>query len=213
VTPKFATPACSDGTTTQERNGVTIAFNGCVASGATINGMLDVLSNRSASAQTCSSTTTITLGITTTITNLTISGPNGKLVIPSETDMAMTSYAFGQSPAMLSVNTTGELQLFNAQGSMLADHTYTGTRTFNFSGNQSYKFSSMLTVQEKNGPAMATITSTDVTRSAGCCRPTAGTVNIDRTGGQLPGTATWTFGPSCGTVMRNAVTVTLPACE
>jgi len=49
--------------------------------------------------------------------------------------------------------------------------------------------------------------------SASCCRPTAGTVNIDRTGGQLPGTATWTFGPSCGTVMRNAVTVTLPACE
>jgi hypothetical protein len=126
--------------------------------------------------------------------------------------MSMTSYTFGQSPTTLSVNTTGELQLFNAQGTMLSDHTYTGDTTYTFSGNQSYKFSGMLNVQEKNGPATATITRTDVTRSAGCCRPTSGSVTINRASGQLPGQATWTWGPSCGTVMRTNVTVTLPAC-
>ena len=73
ITPKTATPACAGGNATEERNGVTIVFNNCVVSGSTINGTFDVLSNRAASEQTCSATTTITLGHTTTITNMSIS--------------------------------------------------------------------------------------------------------------------------------------------
>jgi hypothetical protein len=38
-------------------------------------------------------------------------------------------------------------------------------------------------------------------------------VTVNRTGGQLPGQTTWSFGASCGTVTRNNLTVTLPACQ
>jgi hypothetical protein len=212
VTPKTATPACAGGVITEERDGVSIEFNGCVASGQTINGMLDVQSNRSASAQTCSTTTTITLGHTTTITNLSIAGPNGKIVIPSQTDMGMTTYTFGQSPTMLSVTLNGEIQFFDAGGGMVADLTYNGTDNFTFSGSTSYSVSGNSSVQEKNGTATATITKAGLTRSGGCCRPTGGTITIDRTGGIAPGQATWTFGPSCGAVQRNNATVTMPNC-
>jgi hypothetical protein len=212
ITPKTATPACSGGSSTTERNGVTIVFNGCIVSGATIDGTFDVLSKRSASAQTCSSTTTITLGHTTTITNLSISDSNGKIVIPSQTDMGMTTYTFGQTPTSITFNTTGEIQIFNNAQTMLADLGYTGMDTVTLSGNSSYSVDGTSTLQEKNGPATATITKTGLTRSSGCCRPTAGTVTINRSGGPHPGTATWKFGPSCGGVMRNNVSATLPAC-
>jgi hypothetical protein len=212
ITPKNATPACAGSNATEERNGVTLVFNGCVVSGATINGTFDVLSNRAASQQTCSATTTITLGHTTTITNLTISDAEGKIVIPSQTDTGMTSYTFGQSPTTTTFNTTGEMQTFSAAGTMIADLTYTGMDTLTFSGGSSYSVDGTTTVQEKNGPASATINKQGLTRSGGCCRPTGGSVVINRTGGPQPGTATWTFGPSCGTVMRNNVTAMLPAC-
>jgi hypothetical protein len=213
VTEKFATPACAGGTVAQERNGVTIVFNGCLASGQTINGTFDVLSNRAASAQTCDSSTTITLGHTTTITNLSISGPNGKIVIPSHTDTGMTTYTFGQAPKTLNVTTAGgEIQFFNVAGTMVADLGYSGTDNFTFNGTSSYSVDGNSTVQEKNGPATATITKTGLTRTAGCCRPTSGTVTINRTGGTLPGQATWTFGPSCGAITRNNTSVMLPAC-
>ena len=80
------------------------------------------------------------------------------------------------------------MQTFNATGTMLADLTYTGMDTVTFSGGSSYSVDGTTTVQEKNGPASATINEQGVTRSNGCCRPTAGTVTINRTGGPHPGT-------------------------
>jgi hypothetical protein len=212
VTPMFATPSCAGGAVTQERNGVNIAFNGCVVSGQTISGTVVVQSNRSASEQTCSATTIITLGHTATFTNLTVSGSNGKLVIPSQTDMGMTSYTYGQSPTALTINTTGELQVFNTAGTMVGDLGYTGNSTYTFNNGQSYKIDGTTTVQEKNGTATATIMTSGLTRSGGCCRPTSGTVTINRTGGAQPGQATWTFGSACGAVTRNNVSATLPNC-
>jgi len=212
ITPKTTTPACAGGNATEERNGVTLVFNSCVVSGATINGTFDVLSNRAASEQTCSATTTITLGHTTTITNLSISNAQGKILIPSQTDTGMTSYTFGQTPTSITFNTTGEMEIFDATGTMLSDLTYTSMDTVTPSGNSSYSTDGTTTVQEKNGPASATITKQGVTRSGGCCRPTAGSITVNRTGGPHAGTATWSFGPSCGAVMRDNVSATLPAC-
>src|SRR6185295_5096215 len=159
---------------------VTIQFSGCQVSGGTIDGSVDVQSNRSASAQTCSATTTITLGHTSTLTNLsfTLTG-GGKLLIPNGTNTGMTSYTFGQSPTTSTITTNGELQIFDSGGTMLSDHTFMGDNTFTFSGSQSYAVSGTLDVQEKNGGATATITRTNLTRSGDCCRPTAGSVTVD----------------------------------
>jgi hypothetical protein len=171
-----------------------------------------VAANRSASEQTCSPTTVITLNHTTTITNLSISDANGKIVIPMQTDTGMTTYTFGQTPTKLTFSTNGEIQISDASGSTLGDLTYTGTDTVTLSGNASYTVDGSTMVMDKNSNAMTSITKTGLTRSGGCCRPTSGSFMINRTGGANPEQATWTFGPSCGAVMRNNQSVTLPAC-
>jgi hypothetical protein len=212
VTEKKAAPAC-DANGDEVRNGVNIAFNNCQVSGGTINGSLDVISNRAASEQTCSATTIITLGHTSTITNLSFTLANGaKLVIPTQTNTGETKYGFGQAPTTTKITTNGELQIFNSAGSMLSDHTFMGDNTFTFSGNQSYSISGTTNVQEKNGNGTATITKSGLTRSGGCCRPTGGSVSVNRTGGIAPGQHDWSFGPSCGTVTRDGTTATMPEC-
>ena len=213
VTEKTADPACDGSGSDPVRNGVNISFNGCQISGGTINGSIDVMSNRSASEQTCSATTLITLGHTSTITNLSFTVANGaKLVIPTQTNTGTTSYTFGQAPATTQITTNGELQIFNSAGSMLSDHTFMGDNTFTFSGNQSYSVSGTTSIQEKNGNSTATITRSGLTRSGGCCRPTGGSITVNRTGGIAPGQHDWSFGPSCGTVTRDGTTATMPEC-
>ena len=180
---------------------------------STINGSIDVMSNRSASEQTCSATTIITLGHTSTITNLSFTLASGaKLVIPNQNNTGDTTYGFGQAPTTTRITTDGELQIFNSAGSMLSDHTFMGDNTFTFSGNQSYSISGTTTVQEKNGNGTATITRSGLTRSGGCCRPTGGSITVNRTGGIAPGQHDWSFGPSCGTVTRDGTTATMPEC-
>jgi hypothetical protein len=213
VTEKTAAPACDGSGADQVRNGVNISFNGCQTSDGTIDGSIDVMSNRSASEQTCSANTIITLGHTSTITNLSFTLANGaKLVIPSQTNTGTTSYTFGQAPTTTAITSNGELQIFNSAGSMLSDHTFMGDNTFTFSGNQSYSVSGTTTIQEKNGNGTATITRSGLTRSGGCCRPTGGSITVNRTGGIAPGQHDWSFGPSCGTVTRDGTTATMPEC-
>ncbi len=210
VTPKTTTPACSGGSTTQERNGVTIVFNGCVVQGATIDGTFDVSANRTASEQTCNSSTTITLNFTSTMTNMSISDSNGKIVIPSQMTTGTTTYLFGGTPSTITFNHNGELQLSGNAGS--GDLTYTGTSTVTITGNTGYTVDGTMMITDKNSAATATVTTKGLTRGGGCCRPTGGSFTIDRSGGSNPGTATWTFGPGCGMVMRNNTSVSLPAC-
>jgi hypothetical protein len=213
VMEKTAAPACAGSVATQVRNGVTIQFNNCNAAGGTINGTIDVQSQRSASEQTCGATTIINLGHTSTFTNLSFTGADGaKIVIPNQTNTGNTNYTFGQNPTMTTIMSNGELQIFNNGGTMLSDHTFMGDNTFTFSGTQSYSVSGTTTIQEKNGGATATLTRTGLTRSAGCCRPTSGSMTINRMGGLFPGQADWSFGPSCGQVERNGASTTMPSC-
>src|SRR5262252_1909460 len=195
------------------RSGVTITFNNCSTTGGTINGTVDVTGTATASDQTCGAATMITLRHTSTFTNLSIKVADGRtLVIPNQTNTGMTTFSFGQSPTTTSITTNGELQILDSSGAMQTDLTFMGDNMFTFSGSQSYKVDGTTTVKEKNGNATATITRSGLERSGGCCRPTGGSITVDRTGGSLPGQANWSFGPTCGQIMRNGTTAMMPTC-
>jgi hypothetical protein len=195
------------------RAGVTIQFNNCAVSGAIISGTVDVTGTATASDQACGGTTNVTLNFTSTLTNLSLTGSDGrKLVIPNQTNTGMASFTYGQAPAQMTIQTNGELQLLDTAGSVISDHTYMGDNTFTFSGTTSYSVTGTTNVQEKNGAATATITRQGLTRSGDCCRPTGGSITVNRTNGQYPGQADWTFGPSCGQVSRNGTSATMPTC-
>ena len=166
-----------------------------------------------ASDQSCGATTSVNLNTSSTFTNLTLTAADGrKLVIPNQTNTGMTSFTYGQNPTTSTINTNGEIQLFDSAGAMQSDLTFMGDNTFTFSGTTSYSVSGTTTVSEKNGNATATVSRQNLTRSGGCCRPTSGSISVDRTGGIAPGQANWSFGPSCGQVERNGTTATMPAC-
>jgi hypothetical protein len=195
------------------RAGATITFNNCSTTGGTINGTIDITGTATASDQTCGAATTINLSHTSTITNLSIKVADGRtLVFPNGTNTGMTTFTYGQSPTTTNITTNGELQILDSSGSMQADLTFMGDNTFTFSGNQSYTIDGATTVHEKNGSASATISRQGLVRSGGCCRPTAGSITVDRTGGTVPGQASWEFGPSCGQVQRNNTTAQMPSC-
>jgi hypothetical protein len=195
------------------RAGATITFNNCAAPGGTINGMIVVQGTATASDQTCSATTMITVMHTSTFTNLSIKVADGRtLAIPNQTNTGMTTFTFGQSPTTTNITSNGELQIMDSAGAMQSDLTFMGESMFTFSGSQSYKVDGTTTVQDKNGGASATITRQGLVRSGGCCRPTGGTLTVDRTGGSSPGQASWSFGPSCNQIMRNGTSATMPTC-
>jgi hypothetical protein len=216
VTPKTMTPACSNNATAQRRAGVTIVFNSCLLpDGGTVSGTVDLQSNQSASVQTCDASTILTLGTNSTITNLSYTGVSGaKLVIPSQTDTSTAMYNFGSSPASITINSNGQLQTFTAAGVKVSDHSYTSTRTYSFAGStNSYTISGTVNITDNLvSGSTAVLTLTNVTRTHSCCRPTGGTLVIARTGGLFPGTHTWVFTATCGTVTRDGVSAALPAC-
>jgi hypothetical protein len=212
VTEKTSAVVCATNAA-GARAGVTIQFNNCAVSGGTINGGIDVTGTATASDQTCSATTMIMLSHTSTFTNLSLTGADGrKLVIPNQTNTGMTTFTFGANPTTTNIKTNGELQFLDNAGTVVSDHTYMGDNNFTFSGTSSYSVTGTTTVQEKTGGASATITRQSLTRSGSCCRPTSGTLTVNRMNGLFPGQADWSFGPGCGQVMRNGTTAQMPAC-
>jgi hypothetical protein len=195
--------------------GVNIVFNGCqLSGGGTVDGTVNVQINRSASDTTCNTATSITLGYTSTITNLTYTGTGGaKVVIPNEMSTATINFSFGQTPTTVGLATNGEVQRFASGGSMTTDRTFTGMYTFSSISlaDQSYTVGGTLNVTDKAG-GTATLTGTNIARETSCCRPTGGSLAVSRTGGSHSGSHTWTFTSTCGSAMLDNKTVTLPAC-
>ena len=210
ITPKSGTTICG-----VSASGVNIVFNGCqLSGGGTVDGTVDVQITRAASDTTCGSATTITLGYTSTITNLTYTGTGGaKIVIPNEMSTSTLTYAFGKAPTTASIQTNGEIQRFASGGSMTSDRTYTGTYDISSISlaDQSYTVGGMLNVTDNSG-GTATFTGTNISRESACCRPTGGTLAVSRMGGSHSGSHTWTFTSTCGSAMLDGKTVTLPAC-
>jgi hypothetical protein len=123
-------------------------------------------------------------------------------------------FNFGSTPAQVTISSMGQIQTFGSNGVMVSDQSFTSNRTYKFAGSTtSYTIDGMVMITDNRvAGSTATLTLTGITRTQGCCRPTGGTLVINRTGGQFPGTHTWVFTSTCGTVTRDGVSANLPAC-
>jgi hypothetical protein len=156
----------------------------------------------------------VTTTLTTTITNLTRTTSTGtKILIPNTTGTVTSSYVAGQLPASVTISMDGAMQLVGPGGVVNANRTFAGDITLTPSADRSsYTNDGTLTLMDPNQPGTTTLTSAGLNRSEACCRPTGGTLTINRSGGDLSGTHTWTFGPSCGSIMFDGASVTAPSC-
>jgi hypothetical protein len=195
-------------------SGLNIVFNGCqLSAGGTVDGTVNVQLNLTASDTACGSSSTVSIGYTSTITNLVYTGTGGgKIVIPSQMDTATISVAPGQVPPTVAMMSSGEVQRTASDGSSY-DLTFTGNRTFSSISiaNESYTLDGAINVTDKAG-GTGTITATGLQIAKSCCKPIGGMLSVSRTGGSHAGSHAWTFSATCGSAMLDGKTMTLPAC-
>ena len=195
--------------------GTNIVFNGCqLSAGGTVNGTVDIKLNLTAANGSCSSSSGVSVGYTSTITNLTYTGNNGaKVVIPNQTDTSTFNASPGHAPATVTMMSMGEIQLSNDNG-VSTDLTFNGQRTFSSISiaNQTFTLDGTISVTDKAG-GTGTITATGLQEEKSCCKPIGGMLAISRTGGSHAGSHTWTFSSTCGAATLDGKSVTLPACE
>jgi hypothetical protein len=216
VTPKTAPAACHS-SETNVRSGVTIVFTGCqLAGGGTVDGTVDVSAMQSASDESCSQSTMVTLSHTTTITNLSYKGSGGsRLVIPKQTDTGMNTFTSGQAPETLTIESDGQFQFYDSSNTLMLDQSFKGTRTYKFAGSaQSYTVDGTIDlVDNSSAGGTGVLTATGLSRTNDCCYPTGGSVSLSRMTASNTDQHTWTFGPTCAKVMQDSSSTTLPACE
>jgi hypothetical protein len=197
------------------RGGVAISFVDCqLANGATLNGDVDVQTTRMASDENCGSSTLITITHTVTATNLSYLGPSGRrLVIPNQTATGTTTYVVNQPPPSAVGTLDGRIQVFGADGALVADRSYTGDVMVTPSTDRSaYTVDGTLSLADADDSGTTTLTAVGVTRTAECCRPTGGTLSATRTGMKAFGLHVWAFNPACGEGQFDGRTITWGPC-
>jgi hypothetical protein len=215
VVTTTTTELCPNAAQTTMRTGASVIFTGCILEGGgRLDGMVTVQSTPTLSNGACDASTMVNVSYTATVTNLSYLAPGGtRIAIASQIDTGSYARPLGGAPTSLNVATTGRAQLYDAGGALVADHIVKGTRSFTFSRKaetSSYAVDGALTVQDASRGATFTATAMGLTRTAGCCRPTGGTLTVVDAAGA--GTNTWTFGPACGALAVNGTAVDLPAC-
>ena len=122
----------------------------------------------------------------------------------------MATYTYGQTPTTVQAIQSGEIQAFDSSDLLKADITFDGSGTFSFGDGSSFTVDGTATYQDTVG-ATATITKTDLTRTAGCCRPTGGAVVVDRDRRSAsPRARPGRSAPSCGIAGRDRMRTMLP---
>jgi hypothetical protein len=215
ITPMISPDACATDGTGMSRSGVSVAFNGCeLSNGSRLDGTIDVQGTRTLSDPACGPGTMVTFTAMTTITNLSRTTPSGmKIVMPSSNGTTTTNYIAGELPSSVAMTMNGNLQLVGPAGATSADRSFTGDVTLVPSADRtSYTTDGTITLQDAADSTSTTLTAQGLNRSASCCRPTGGTLTINRTAGANSGTHNWMFGPSCGAMMFDGAAITAPAC-
>ena len=215
ITPKMSADACATDGTGMSRTGVSVHFNGCMlANGSRLDGNIDVDGTRTLSDPACGPGTMVTFTATTTVNDLARTTASGiKIVMPNSNGTITTNYIEGQLPSSVAVTMNGTLQLVGVGGAVSADRSFTGDISFVPSSDRtSYTTDGTITLQDTADSTSTTLTAQGLNRSAACCRPTGGTLTIDRTTGSNAGTHTWTFGPSCGAMMFDGASISAPVC-
>jgi hypothetical protein len=207
VTPTPGSAQCSNSTamtSNERRAGATMVFDGCaLPSGGRLDGSLTIEGSQTFSDDICNNDTLVSVTYTSTSTNMSYTAPSGaKIVAPSLFRMGSYTRVLDGSPAAISVSSSGTLQRFASDGSLMVEATLSGTQnlTLDEEDPDSYRLDGTLKLTDTTNARAVTIAGDDVLRIAGCCRPTDGTITVRSSPGD---TNTWRFGPSCGDLSLN----------
>jgi hypothetical protein len=215
ITPKQVDAPCTlEGSPGKVPSGAAIEFDGCVLpGGGQLDGSLNIDSSRTFSDDTCDAATVVSVSYTSISTDLSYTAPSGTRVVASSLSRS-GSYTrlLMAAPSALSISTSGRLEHFAKDGSLVAQLGSSGTQSVVINGSADaagYRLDGALTVHDTLKGEALTVTGSDLTRTEACCRPSGGTLTITGSGRD---TDVWSFGPRCGDLELNGNSVTLSEC-
>ena len=215
VTSKKVDAPCSvEGQAGAIPAGATIDFNGCVLpGGGRLDGSIDIESSRTLSDENCDAETVVSVSYTSTSTDLSYTAPNGaRVVAPSLSRSGSYTRLLMGAPSALSISTSGNLERYAKDGTLVAQAALTGTQGLVLTGSEEtagYRLDGALTLEDEINGQTLDVDGAGLTRTEACCHPTSGTITITGSGRN---TDVWRFGPDCGELDLNGDTVSLSEC-
>jgi hypothetical protein len=205
ITFKDKTADCANiGLNGQYRGGATITFNQCkLPWGGSLDGTVDVNVEKQLSpGATCGAGAMIDVDRELTINQLTWVRPSGVRVEYSNiAASAKATRPIATIPTDISLNVSGERQVYDAQNKLILDHLLNSSATVAsaLGAQPSLTLDGTATLVHKLANYTATLTAVAVERVPGCCAPVSGQIKVERTG-TVNNSRTWDFGPSCGDI-------------
>jgi hypothetical protein len=212
VTTQSTTLACNVGGGTSVPTSTTTEFTGCeLNDGGKLDGSVQVTASQTLSDSNCDAGTSLAVSYTSTTTNLVYTAPDGsRIAIPMLTRTGSYTRPLGSPPATVSVTSQGQIERLDAKGTALANTQLSGSQTLTLlPGTQGFSADGSLMLNDSVGMHLSTVTGTGLTRTESCCYPTAGSLDVARSGAA---DEIWTFGPNCGDVTVNGRRITPQAC-
>lgn len=189
-----------------------IQFSDCTfPDGGRLDGAVQVDTAHTASDTDCDADTRIDVTFTSTATGLAYTAESGaRVVLPTLTVMGSYTRGVEARPSLITVGIEGQIERYAKDGSAIAQTSVSGKQTLTpLESADGYRAAGTLTMRDPIDDETVRVTSDGVNRPDGCCYPTSGSIELERSNGDLD---VLRFGPDCNDVTLDSESITLHDC-
>jgi hypothetical protein len=190
----------------------TVEFASCeLSDGGRLDGSVQIDTSHTSSDTDCDADTRIDVTFAITATNLAYTAQSGaRVVLPTLTQSGAYTRGLKARPAVIEIGVEGQIERYDKDGEPIARTTVSGKQTLTpLDATGGYRVSGSVTMNDTVEDESVRATSDGVSRPDGCCHPTSGSIELERSNGDLD---VLRFGPDCGDVTLNSESITLRDC-
>jgi hypothetical protein len=189
-----------------------VQFTDCTfPDGGRLDGAVQIDTAQTASDTDCDAETRIDVTFTSTATNLAYTAENGaRVVLPALTLTGSYTRGIEARPSLIEIGIEGQVERFDEDGTALAQTSVSGKQTLTpLESMDGYRASGTVTMHDPIDDETVRVTSDGVNRPDGCCYPTSGSIELERSSGDLD---VLRFGPDCNDVTLDSESITPRDC-
>jgi hypothetical protein len=189
-----------------------IQFSDCTfPDGGRLDGAVQIDTTQTASDTDCDADTRIDVSFTSTATDLAYTAESGaRVVLPALTLTGSYTRGVEGRPSLIEIGIEGQIDRYAKDGDTLAQTSVSGKQTLTpLESADGYRASGALTMRDPIDDETVRVTSDGVNRPDDCCYPTSGSIELERSNGDLD---VLRFGPGCNDVTLDSEKITLHDC-
>jgi hypothetical protein len=189
-----------------------IQFTDCtLPDGSRLDGAVQIDTAHTASDTRCDAETRIDVTFTSTATDLAYTAKDGaRVVLPALTATGSYTRGVEERPSLITIGIEGQIERYAKDGTILAQTSVSGKQTLTpLESTDGYRAAGTLTMRDPIDDETVRVTSDGVDRPESCCYPTSGSIELERSDGDLD---VLRFGPECNDVTLNSESITPHDC-